>query len=411
MILIFSVDSVVSVVNRSSFTMDHAMNLPEIQAALRDGGHECWLFYDHHHRDPIAYRVLGLPANMMVTRRWFYLVPALGEPVKLVHRIESHHLDSLPGSKMEYSAWQELWQNLEAMLKPYHTVTMQYSPNNQIPYISLVDAGMLELVRSFGKEIVSSANLVALFEATLSDAQMASHFKARDAVDKITAAFFQEVGRRARNGGTHEFEMQQWILEAFKRENLVTEDPPNVSVNAHSGDPHYEPASATSSPIRQGDFVLLDIWAKCNQPDSVYYDITWTGVVGTPNDKQREVFDVVRGARDAGIRTVQQAFDAKQKIRGWEVDKATREFIADRGWGQYFIHRTGHSITSDIHGNGANLDNLETKDDREILPNTCFSVEPGIYLAEFGVRSEINMMIRNGRGEVTGRIQNELVLI
>ncbi len=387
------------------------MNLSAIQAALRDSHNDCWLFYDHHHRDPIAYHLLGLPEKMMVTRRWFYVVPAEGEPVKLVHRIESHHLDSLPGKRLEYSAWQELWQNLEAMLKPYHRVVMQYSPNNQIPYISLVDAGMLELVRSFGKEIVSSANLVARFEATLTDAQMNSHLKARDAIDKITAAFFQEVGRRTRNGGTHEFEMQQWIMEAFKREDLVTEDPPNVSINAHSGDPHYEPSSATSAPIKQGDFVLLDIWAKCSDPDSVYYDITWTGVVGTPSDKQREIFDIVRDARDVGIRTVQQAFDARKKICGWEVDQAVREFINGKGYGQYFIHRTGHSIGRDIHANGANLDNLETKDDREILPNTCFSVEPGIYLPEFGVRSEINMLIRNGKGEVTGRMQNELVEI
>ena len=387
------------------------MNLSAIQAALRDSHNDCWLFYDHHHRDPIAYHLLGLPEKMMVTRRWFYVVPAEGEPVKLVHRIESHHLDSLPGKRLEYSAWQELWQNLEAMLKPYHRVVMQYSPNNQIPYISLVDAGMLELVRSFGKEIVSSANLVARFEATLTDAQMNSHLKARDAIDKITAAFFQEVGRRTRNGGTHEFEMQQWIMEAFKREDLVTEDPPNVSVNAHSGDPHYEPSSATSAPIKQGDFILLDIWAKCSDPDSVYYDITWTGVVGAPSDKQREIFDIVRDARDVGIRTVQQAFDARKKICGWEVDQAVREFINGKGYGQYFIHRTGHSIGRDIHANGANLDNLETKDDREILPNTCFSVEPGIYLPEFGVRSEINMLIRNGKGEVTGRMQNELVEI
>jgi len=387
------------------------MNLPAIQAALRETHNDCWLFYDHHHRDPIAYHLLGLPEKMMVTRRWFYAVPANGEPVKLVHRIESHHLDSLPGNKTEYSAWQELWQNLEAMLKPYHKVVMQYSPNNQIPYISLVDAGMLELVRSFGKEIVTSANLVARFEATLTEAQMDSHLKARDAIDKITAAFFQEVGRRTRNGGTHEFEMQQWIMEAFKRESLVTEDPPNVSVNAHSGDPHYEPTSATSAPIKQGDFVLLDIWAKCNEPDSVYYDITWTGVIGMPSDKQRQVFEIVRDARDVGIRTVQQAFEAKRKICGWEVDQAVRDFITGKGYGQYFIHRTGHSIGRDIHANGANLDNLETKDDRDILPNTCFSVEPGIYLPEFGVRSEINMLIRNGKGEVTGRVQNELVLI
>jgi Xaa-Pro aminopeptidase len=385
------------------------MNLPELQAALRDSHNDCWLFYDHHHRDPIAYSVLGLPEKMMVTRRWFYVVPAGGEPMKLVHRIESHHLDSLPGKKLEYSAWQELWQNLEMMLKPYHRVVMQYSPNNQIPYISLVDAGMLELVRSFGKEIVSSANLVARFEATLTEAQMASHFKARDAVDKVTAAFFPEIGRRVRNGGTHEFEMQQWVMEAFKRENLVTDDPPIVGINAHSGDPHYEPTSATSAPMREGDFVLLDLWAKTNDPDGVYYDITWTGVIGKPGDRHREVFEIVRDARNVGINTVKQAFETGQKIQGWQVDQAVREFITGKGYGQYFIHRTGHSIGRDIHANGANLDNLETKDDRDILPNTCFSVEPGIYLPEFGVRSEINMMIRNGKGEVTGRVQNELV--
>ena len=387
------------------------MNLPELQAALRDSHNDCWLFYDHHHRDPIAYSVLGLPEKMMVTRRWFYVVPADGEPVKLVHLIESHHLDSLPGNRLEYSAWQELWQNLEAMLKPYHRVVMQYSPNNQIPYISLVDAGMLELVRSFGKEIVSSANLVARFEATLTEAQMAAHFKARDAVDKVTAAFFPEVGRRVRNGGTHEFEMQQWVMEAFNRENLVTDDPPIIGVNAHSGDPHYEPTAATSAPMREGDFVLLDLWAKTSDPDGVYYDITWTGVIGKPSDKHREVFEIVRDARNVGINTVKQAFETGQRIQGWQVDQAVREFITGKGYGQYFIHRTGHSIGRDIHANGANLDNLETKDERDILPNTCFSVEPGIYLPKFGVRSEINMMIRNGKGEVTGRVQNELVLI
>ena len=387
------------------------MNLPEIQAALRDSHHECWLFYDHHHRDPIAYRVLGLPPDRLTSRRWFYLIPANGEPVKLVHRIESHHLDSLPGRKLEYSAWEELWANLESMVKPFHKVVMQYSPNNQIPYISLVDGGTLELVRSFGKEIVTSANLVARFEATLNDAQIATHYKAQARVDQITAAAFQEIGKRVRNGGTHEYEIQQWILEAFRREDLITCDPPNVSVNANSGDPHYEPTAETSAPIRQGDFVLLDIWAKCKEPDSVFYDITWTGVIGTPSDKQREVFTVVRDARDVGIRKVKQAFDSGRRISGWEVDQAVRDHIDGKGYGQYFTHRTGHSIGPDIHANGANLDNLETKDDRLILPNTCFSVEPGVYLPEFGVRSEVDMMIRNGKAEVTGRIQNELVLI
>ncbi len=387
------------------------MNLTEIQAALRDGHHEAWLFYDHHHRDPIAYRVLGLPPDRLTTRRWFYLIPADGEPVKLVHRIESHHLDSLPGRKLEYSAWEELWANLETMVKPYHKVVMQYSPNNQIPYISLVDAGMLDLIRSFGKEIETSANLVARFEATLTEAQIASHYKAQAKVDAITAGAFQEIGRRVRNGGTHEFEIQQWIMEAFRRENLITCDPPNVSVNANSGDPHYEPTAATSAPIKQGDFVLLDIWAKCDEPDSVFYDITWTGVIGTPSDKQREIFNVVRDARDVGINKVKEAFEAGRKIRGWEVDQAVHDFIVSKGYGPQIFHRTGHSITSDIHGNGANLDNLETKDDRLILPNTCFSVEPGVYLPDFGVRSEIDMMIRNGKAEVTGRIQTDLVLI
>jgi len=387
------------------------MNLSDIQSALRDSRNDCWLFYDHHHRDAIAYSVLSLSPTMMVTRRWFYVVPADGEPVKLVHRVEGHHLDSLPGKKLEYSAWQELWQNLESMLNPYHKVVMQYSPNNQIPYISLVDGGMLELVRSFGKQIVSSANLVARFEATLTEAQIASHFKARDAIDKITPAFFQEVGRRVRNGGTHEFEMQQWVMQAFRRENLVTDDPPIVGVNAHSGDPHYEPTSASSAPMRQGDFVLLDLWAKTSEPDSVYYDITWTGVIGTPTDKQREVFEIVRDARNVGINRVKQAFEAGQKIQGWQVDEAVRSHITANGYGQYFIHRTGHSIGRDIHANGANLDNFETKDDRDILPNTCFSVEPGIYLPEFGVRSEVDMMTAPGRAWVTGKIQRELVRI
>jgi Xaa-Pro aminopeptidase len=387
------------------------MNLSEIQAALRDGGHQAWLFYDHHHRDPIAYRVLGLPPDRLTSRRWFYVIPATGEPAKLVHRIESHHLDSLPGSKMEYSAWEELWANLEAMVKPYSKLVMQYSPNNQIPYISLVDAGMLELIRGFGKEIVTSANLVARFEATLTESQIASHYKAQTKIDAITAGAFQEIGRRARNGGTNEFEIQQWIMEAFQRENLIACDPPNVSVNAHSGDPHYEPSSANSAPIKAGDFVLLDIWAKCNEPGSVFYDITWTGVIGTPSDRQREIFTVVRDARDVGINKVKAAFEAAKPICGWEVDQAVHDYIVSKGYGPQIFHRTGHSITSEIHGNGANLDNLETKDDRLILPNTCFSVEPGVYFPDFGVRSEIDMMVRNGKPEVTGRIQNELVLI
>jgi Xaa-Pro aminopeptidase len=389
------------------------MNLQDIQSALRERRLDAWLFYDHHHRDPIAYRVLTLPDKLMVTRRWFYVVPMEGEPTKLVHRIEAGHLDSLPGSKRAYSSWQELQGGLQTMLAPYRNIAMQYSPNNQIPYVGLVDAGTVELVRSFGKNVVSSGDLVSIFEAVLTEEQIASHYAARDVIDRVTAAAFQQIGRRVRNGGTNEFEMHRWMVEAMKRDGIFREDGPIVGVNAHSGDPHYEPTAEHSSPIREGDFVLLDIWGKKNDPAACYYDITWTGFVGkNPSDRYVEIFNIVRDARDVGVKTVQAAFATGRKICGWEVDKAVRDFITEKGYGEFFVHRTGHNISTAIHGNGANIDNLETKDEREILPYTCFSIEPGIYLpGEFGVRSEVNMLTGKDKAEVTGREQTELVLI
>ena len=388
------------------------MNLPAIQAALRERNIDAWLFYDHHHRDPIAYRVLGLPSSLMVTRRWFYLIPAKGEPSKLVHKIEAGHLDSLPGSKRVYSGWQELFEQIKLFLADYKTIAMQYSPNNLVFTVSLVDAGTMDLVRGLGKNVVSAADLIAQFEATWTDVQIQTHFAARDAVDSITTAAFAEIGRRVRNGGTTEHAMQQWLLEAFQRENLVTDDPPVVAVNANSGNPHYEPHAESSAAIREGDFVLLDIWGKKNTPGAVYYDITWTGYVGkAPSDKQREVFQIVRDARDAGVKTVLDAIDAGQRIAGWQVDRATRDHIKKAGYGDYFIHRTGHSIGTDVHSNGANMDDLEIHDERQILPNSCFSIEPGVYLPEFGVRSEVNVLVRPNRAEVTGKIQREIVII
>ena len=388
------------------------MNLPAIQAALRERNIDAWLFYDHHHRDPIAYRVLGLPSSMMVTRRWFYVVPAEGEPRKLVHRIEAGHLDSLPGSKRVYSGWQELFEQLKSFLAEYRDIAMQYSPNNLVFTVSLVDAGTIDLVRGMGKNVVSAADLIAQFEATWTDEQIRTHFEARDSVDSITAAAFQEIGRRVRNGGTNEFAMQQWLLEAFRRENLVTDDPPVVAVNANSGNPHYEPHAEGSEPIRQGDFVLLDIWGKKDKPGAVYYDITWTGYIGkAPSEKQQEIFRVVRDARDAGVKTVLDAIGAGQRIAGWQVDRAARDTVKSAGYGDYFIHRTGHSIGTDVHSNGANMDDLEIHDERQILPNSCFSIEPGVYLPEFGVRSEVNVLVRPGRAEVTGKIQREIVII
>jgi Xaa-Pro dipeptidase len=388
------------------------MDLAAIQAALRERNIDAWLFYDHHHRDPIAYSVLGLRGDQMVTRRWFYLVPANGEPAKLVHKIEPGHLDTLPGSKRQYSGWQELFDQVKAMLINHRDIAMQYSPNNLIFTVSLVDGGTLDLIRGLGKNVVSSADLVAQFEATWTDEQIKSHFAARDAIDAITAAAFQEIGRRVANGGTHEYEIQQWLMEAFRRDNLVADDPPVVAVNANSSNPHYDPHPENSKPIRQGDFVLLDIWAKKNTPGAVYYDITWTGFVGkSPSDRMREIFDVVRQARDIGVQTVREAVAAARPIAGWEVDRAVRNYIRRADFEQYFIHRTGHSIGTDVHANGANMDDLEIHDERRILPNSCFSIEPGIYLPEFGVRSEVNVLVRAKTAEVTGKMQSEIITI
>jgi len=278
--------------------------------------------------------------------------------------------------------------------------------------VSMVDGGTLDLIRGLGKNVVSSADLVAQFESTLTDEQIKTHFEARDLVDSITAEAFKEIGRRVRNGGTREHEMQNWFMEAFRRENLVTDDPPIVAVNANSGNPHYEPGPNHSAPIREGDFVLLDVWAKKNTPGAVFYDITWTGFVGkAPSDRMREVFEVVRQGRDLGVKTVTDAIGAGRAIAGWEVDRAVRNHIASAGFGDYFIHRTGHSIGTNVHANGANMDDLEIHDERQILPNSCFSIEPGVYLPEFGVRSEVNMLIRPKAAEVTGKIQKELVII
>lgn len=387
-------------------------DLKAIQSALEERSFDAWLFYDHHHRDPIAYSVLGLPGNLHVTRRWYYLIPAKGEPAKLVHRIEPGHLDSLPGTKAVYSAWQEQQENLKQMLAPHQTVAMQYSPNNLIPAIGMVDGGTIELIRSFGKTVVSSGDLVSHFEAAWTEEQIASHFAARDSIDPIMAAAFQEIGTRVRNGGTSEYDIQQFIVKAFDREELFFDDAPIVGVNANSGNPHYSPTPETSKPIRKGDFVLIDMWGKKKTPHSVYYDITWTGVVdAAPTNRHQEIFRTVVAARDAGFDKVKTALEGGRKVAGWEVDDATRKTIVDAGFGQYFTHRTGHSIGPEVHGNGANMDNLETNDVREIIANTCFSIEPGIYLPEFGVRSEFDVLIRNGRAEVTGKIQTELVQI
>jgi Xaa-Pro dipeptidase len=385
-------------------------NIEAIQAALRQQKIDGWLFYDILHRDPIAYRVLGL-GHVLAKRRWFYMIPAKGSPRKLVHRIEAATLDTLPGDKMLYAAAEELEMNLKKLVGRAKKVAMQYSPKNSIPYISLVDAGTVELIRAQGCKVVSSADLVQEFEAVWTPEQLDSHRTAGRAVDAVTQQAFAEAATRVSTGETFtEFDLQQWIMQKFTEKGVVCDSPPIVAVGPHSGDPHYEPMPQGSSPMKRGDLLLLDIWAKTLAPNSVYYDITWTGYLGAkPPGKSAKIFSVVRNARDAAVQYVQDNVSAGRPIEGWQVDRAARDVIRKAGFAKYFVHRTGHNIGQEVHGAGANMDSLETRDIRRIIPHTCFSIEPGIYLPEFGIRSEVNVYVTESKAEVTGAVQTEIL--
>ncbi len=388
------------------------MKLDDIQAALRQEGLDGWLFFDHHCRDPLAYSVLGLAAAKP-SRRWYYLIPAQGEPRKMVHRIESRTLDSLPGGKQIYSSWTTQVAGLKTLLAGCRKIAMQYSPNCAIPYVAMVDGGTLELVRSAGVEIATSANLVQIFQARWTEQQLGMHLEAGRRVDAVRRAAFQHIADSLREGlEVTEWSVNRFVRYGFEKSGLITDHGPIVAVNAHMSDPHYEPEEQGSATIRKGDPVLIDMWAKLDQPGAVYYDITWTGYCGSEIPGQvREVFEVVSGARDRAVERVQAAIAQGAELHGFEVDDAARRFIEERGYGEFFVHRTGHSIGEEVHGTGANMDNLETHDDRRVIPGTCFSVEPGVYLADFGIRSEVNVFVDSKSARVTGEIQRELVMI
>jgi Xaa-Pro aminopeptidase len=388
------------------------MDLSGIQSALVDAKLDGWLFYDHHRRDAIAYRVLGI-APKMCTRRWYYVIPAQGEPSKLVHRIERGNLEGLPGTTSEYSSWREQREQLGKMLAGKKTVAMQYSRLNDIPYVGLVDAGTIELVKSFGVEVVSSADLVQLFEARWSDEAFASHFEAGKAVHALVRNAFEFIRDSVRAGkAIGEFDVQQEIFRRYESYGIQADEPLAVSVNENTGNPHYSPTAASSLPIRPKDFVLIDAWAKLRKPGSVYFDITWTGFVGEEVPAQyKEIFEVVKEARDTAIGFIQAAMREGRPIRGYQVDDAARGVITRHGYGDYFVHRTGHSIGEDVHGNGANMDNFEMRDDRRIIPRTSFSIEPGIYFPEFGVRSEVDVYVEEQDARVTGEIQQAIIPI
>jgi Xaa-Pro aminopeptidase len=357
--------------------------IERIQETLRTEGVDGWLLYNFRDSNTFAAKILSLPPHIMCTRRYYYFIPSKGEPRKLVHRIEEWNLDTLPGEKTVYLSWQSLREGLKKILDGAKTIAMEYSPLCAIPYVATVDAGTIELVQSTGVQLVSSANLIQRFES-------ANHLR------QIVDAAFGFIRTKLKSGITvTEFDVQQCMVSEFGKRGLVSGDAPNCSVNSNAANPHYEPTKDIFTEIKKGDIVLLDLWAKKNVPRSVYADITWMGYTGeSVPDEYEKIFQIVKGARDAALNFVRSSFAAGKTIHGYEVDDAARTIITEKGFGENFVHRTGHSIGEEVHGTGANMDNLETHDERILIPETCFSIEPGIYFRDrFGVRSEIDVYI------------------
>jgi len=392
------------------------MDIQKIQAALKEKGFDGWLLCDFHNRDHLAYRVLGLDFKKMTSRRWFYFIPVKGEPIRLVSAVEPARLDSLAGEKRFYRSWEDLHASIKKMLGNPKKLAMQYSPLNNIPYVSIVDAGTIEIVRSFGHEIISSADLVQQFEAIIDEKGYKSHLKACEKVQRIKNEAFAEIDKALKKKKKlTEYALARFIMKRFEEEGLdCGGESPIVGVNDHPADPHFEPKPKGTYTIKKGDCILIDLWAKLAKPGSIYYDITWCGFAGEkPPAKYEEIFHVVRDARIAAVDFVRKRFAAKKPCFGWEVDDACRKVIVDAGYGDFFVHRTGHSIGEEVHGNGVNIDNLETKDERLIVPGICFSIEPGIYLkGEMAARSEIDCFITlDGKVVVAGEEQMELVKV
>ena len=392
------------------------MNLQAIQEALSSAGIDGWLFYDFHNRDQIAARILKMDTNRFASRRWFYFIPAKGEPQKLVHAIEPWRCDHLPGEKNIYLPWQQQHEMLKNILAGKKSIAMQYSPMNAIPYVSIVDGGTIELIRSFGVEVISSADLVSKFESYLNESDRQSHIEAGKIMHMVKNMTFKEIAKRIKAGDNpREFEIQLYMHELMRSNGLSWDDGPIVAINEHAADPHFEPTKENSFQMKEGDLVLLDLWAKMNKTGSIYYDITWMGYIGkSVPEKIENIFRIVRDARDIGYKLVRDRFSSNTPVHGWEIDEAVRAHITLAGFGKYFIHRTGHNIAEEVHGNGAHIDNLETKDERRIIPGTCFSIEPGIYIPDekIGFRTEIDVFItEDGKAEIYGDSQEHVIPI
>jgi Xaa-Pro dipeptidase len=391
-------------------------DIPRIQKELKAAGVDGWLFYDFHNRDAISYHVLGLDFGKFTSRRWFYWVPTEGQPVRMCSKVEPTKLDALAGEKRLYLSWRELRDGLKGLLGNARKVAMQYSPNANIPYVSIVDGGTIDLVRSLGYEVISSAGLVQTFQAVLDEAAYQSHLAAGEKIQRIKDQAFALVGEELKAGRTlTQYDVQQFIVRRFGEEGLTCKGEfPIVGTNEQPSDPHFEPTRENARPIKQNDTLLIDLWAKLDQPGAIFYDITWCAFIGqNPPAKYVEIFNTVRDARDAALSFIRDRYAKGERVFGWEVDDACRGVVEKAGYGQYFIHRTGHSIGEEVHGNGVNIDNLETRDERELVPGICFSIEPGIYLAgEMAVRSEIDVFITPaGKVDVAGEMQRDLILI
>ncbi|MGC4085896.1 MAG: M24 family metallopeptidase [Vicinamibacterales bacterium] len=392
-----------------------SLDLAAIQAALREDGVDGWLLYDFRGLNPIAADITGVlhQSGHIATRRWYYLIPAHGEPRALVHAIEPHALAHLPGAATRYAGRTQLESGMQALLNGLRRVAMEYSPRCAIPYVSRVDAGTIELVRDAGVEVVSSGDLVQRFSAVWNDAQIATHLAASAALYRVKDRAFEAIRHRLRDDvPTTEYDIQQLMAGWFRDEHLISDSPPMVSAQENAGNPHYLPTAEQSRSINRNDLVLLDLWGKLDTPGSVYADITWVGFVGDQvPGRMAAAFSAAAAARDAAVRLVRARAAAGQDVRGWEVDQAASGLLRDAGYGAQILHRTGHSLGDSVHGTGVNMDDYETHDDRRLLPGTGFTIEPGVYFHDFGIRTEINMIVRAGSAEVSGPLQSAILAL
>ena len=390
-----------------------AIDIEAIQAALREGHLDAWLLYDFHGSNPIARAVVALDDNALTTRRWYYLIPARGEPRALVHKIEQNSLAHLPGERLLYAGREQLGTALVDLVGEHRRLAMEYSPECAIPYVSRVDAGTVDVMRRLGATVVSSADLVQRFEAVWDDHALATHRDASSCLYRIKDRAFAMVKARIDTGApVNELEVQQAMVGWFREEGLVSDSAPVVAAQENSGNPHYLPTAANSRAIHAGEIVLVDLWGKRDTAGAVFADITWVGYTGSPAPSEYvSVFECATHARDAAVALVSETAGSGRELRGWEVDRAARAVVVTAGFGDFFVHRTGHSLGEAVHGNGVHMDDYETHDDRRLLPGTGFTIEPGIYFDTYGVRTEVDMYLGETAANVTGPLQDALVTL